>query len=280
MGADSSIISPYPAPGKQTRKGRCNMKTALVTGASSGIGRELALRLDSLGFRVILCARRADRLNDLAKEFKNEAIVITADLSDRDECRRLYEETKDMNVSVLVNNAGFGAIGSFEDTDLDRELQMIDLNCAAVHILTKLFLRDFLDRNRGYILNVASSAGLMPGGPLMASYYATKAYVVSLTRSISEELRAKDTRVSISALCPGPVKTEFNDVAGCDFAVEGISPEECAEAALKGLFARKTVIVPGSQMKAGVLGSRLAPSRVVLKTAMKLQSAKLKNGDE
>ncbi|MBR1764241.1 MAG: SDR family oxidoreductase [Ruminococcus sp.] len=256
------------------------MKTALVTGASSGIGRELALRLDGLGFRVILCARRADRLNELAGELKNEAAVITADLSDRDECRRLYEETKDMNVSVLVNNAGFGAIGSFEDSDLDRELQMIDVNCAAVHILTKLFLKDFLDRNRGYILNVASSAGLMPGGPLMASYYATKAYVVSLTRSISEELRAKDTRVSISALCPGPVKTEFNDVAGCDFAVEGISPEECAEAALKGLFARKTIIVPGRQMKAGVLGSRIAPSRVVLKTAMKLQSAKLKNGDE
>lgn len=252
------------------------MKTALVTGASSGIGRELAIRLDSLGFRVILCARRADRLEELASELENEAIVITADLSDREECRRLYEKTKNMNVSVLVNNAGFGGIGDFEDTDLDRELKMLDVNCAAVHILTKLFLKDFLEKDRGYILNVASSAGLMPGGPLMAAYYASKAYVVSLTRSVSEELRAKGTKVSISALCPGPVKTEFNDVAGCDFSVEGIPADYCAEEALKGLFSRRTIIVPGGQMKAGVLGSKLAPSRITLKTAMKLQRAKLR----
>ena len=251
------------------------MRTALVTGASSGIGAELAKRLDSLGFRVILTARRADRLEALAAELDNAAAVITADLSKREECFRLYEETKKMNVSVLVNNAGFGVIGDFDSTGLDRELSLIDVNCTAVHILTKLFLRDFIKRDRGYILNVGSSAGLMPGGPLMAAYYASKAYVVSLTRGIAEELRARGSCVGISVLCPGPVETEFNDVADCNFAVKGISADYCAEYALKGLFGRKTVIVPDAGMKLAALGAKLAPAGIVTAVAGKMQSKKL-----
>ena len=251
------------------------MRTALVTGASSGIGAELAKRLDSLGFNVIITARRADRLEALAAGLKNRTTVITADLSQRSECFRLYEETKDMNVSVLVNNAGFGAIGNFDETDLDRELSMLDVNCAAVHILTKLFVRDFIRKDRGYILNVGSSAGLMPGGPLMAAYYASKAYAVSLTRSVSAELRARHSRVSISVLCPGPVETEFNDVAQCNFAVSGISPEYCAEYALKGLFSRRTVIVPGTGMRLAASASKLAPSGILLRAARNVQSKKL-----
>lgn len=251
------------------------MRTALITGASSGIGAELAKRLDSLGFRVILTARRADRLKELAAQLKNPARVITADLSGREDCLQLYEQTKSMNVSVLVNNAGFGVIGDFDATDLDRELSMADVNCAAVHILTKLFLRDFIAKDRGYILNVGSSAGLMPGGPLMSAYYASKAYVVSLTRGISEELRARGSRVSISVLCPGPVETEFNDVANCSFAVRGISAEYCAECALKGLFSRKTVIVPDAGMKMAVIGTKLAPAGLVTGIARRMQSKKL-----
>lgn len=253
------------------------MKTALVTGASSGIGAELARRLDSLGFRVILTARRLDRLEALAAELKNQPILITADLSDRQECLRLYEETKELGVSVLVNNAGFGMIGDFDKTDLDRELSMLDVNCAAVHILTKLFLRDMLEKDRGYILNVGSSAGLMPGGPLMTTYYASKAYVVSLTQSLAGELRARGSRVSVSVLCPGPVDTEFNDVAGCSFSVKAISAEDCAEQALKGLFSRKTVIVPGAGMKLSTAVSRIAPRRMVVKVTGTLQSKKLDN---
>ena len=253
------------------------MRTALVTGASSGIGAELAKRLDSLGFRVILTARRTDRLEALAAELKNPAAVIAADLSKREECLRLYEETKVMNVSVLVNNAGFGIIGDFDSTDLDRELSLIDVNCTAVHILTKLFLRDFIARDRGYILNVGSSAGLMPGGPLMAAYYASKAYVVSLTRGIAAELRTRGSRVSISVLCPGPVETEFNDVADCHFAVKGISADYCAEYALKGLFGRKTVIVPDAGMKIAALGAKLAPAKAVTAIAGKMQSKKLED---
>ena len=117
----------------------------------------------------------------------------------------------------------------------------------------------------------------MPGGPLMSAYYASKAYVVSLTRGISEELRAKGSRVSISVLCPGPVETEFNDVANCDFAVKGISAEYCAEYALKGLFSRKTVIVPGLGMRLGAASVRLAPDRLVLRAARKMQSKKLES---
>lgn len=251
------------------------MKTALVTGASSGIGAETAKRLDSLGFRVILTARRRDRLEELAAELTNDPIILTADLSDRQECFRLYEETKDLGISVLVNNAGFGLIGDFDKTDTERELSMIDVNCAAVHILTKLFVKDMIEKDRGYILNVGSSAGLMPGGPLMAAYYASKAYVVSLTQSVAGELRARGSKVSVSVLCPGPVDTEFNDVAGCSFAVKAISAEECAEQALKGLFSRKTVIVPGANMKLSSAVSRIAPRKVVVNFTRSIQSKKL-----
>ncbi|MBR4554565.1 MAG: SDR family oxidoreductase [Ruminococcus sp.] len=253
------------------------MRTALVTGASSGIGAEIARRLDSLGFNVIITARRADRLEALASELKNKTTIITADLSDREECYRLYGEVKDMGVSVVVNNAGFGLLGNFDDTDLERELSMLDVNCAAVHIFSKLFIRDFIRRDRGYILNVGSSAGLMPGGPLMASYYASKAYVVSLTQSIAEELRARGSKASISVLCPGPVETEFNDVANCSFAIKGISAEFCAEYALKGLFARRTVIVPSAGMKLTAAAVRVAPRNIVLRTARTMQSKKIKD---
>ena len=251
------------------------MRTALVTGASSGIGAEIAKRLDSLGFNVIISARRTDRLEALAAGLKNKATVIAADLSRESECRRLFDETKDMKVSVLVNNAGFGVIGDFDKTNLDRELAMIDVNVKAVHILTKLFLREFVRKDRGYILNVASSAGLMPGGPLMAGYYAGKPYVVSLTRSIAEELRSRGSRVSISALCPGPVQTEFNDVAECHFSVKGIPADYCAECALKGLFGRKTLIVPDAGMRLAAGAVKFAPDGIVLRAAGKLQSKKL-----
>ena len=159
-------------------------KTALVTGASSGIGREIARDLSARGFRVILSARREERLRELAEELGDNTRVIVCDVSDREECLRLYEETKSEKISVLVNCAGFGAVGSFDKLPLDTELKMIDTNVTAVHMLTKLFLKDFVAADRGYIMNIASSAGLMYGGPMMATYYASKAYVVSLTSAI------------------------------------------------------------------------------------------------
>ncbi|MBR1423730.1 MAG: SDR family oxidoreductase [Ruminococcus sp.] len=251
-------------------------RTALITGASSGIGREIARELSERGFRVILAARRKERLEELADDLDSESRVIVCDLSTREGCIDLYEQVKDENVTVLINNAGFGAIGRFDELPLDTELRMIDTNVTAVHILTKLFLKDFIAADRGYILNVASSAGLMAGGPLMAAYYATKAYVVSLTGSLSEELRSIGANVHISALCPGPVDTEFNDVAGCEFGVSAISAEECAKEGVEGLFRRKLIIIPGKGMKAAASLSKLAPREVVLRTAGEMQKQKLK----
>lgn len=251
-------------------------KTALITGASSGIGREIAKQLSSRGFRVILAARRKQRLEELAAELEGESRVVTCDLSTREGCFELYEQVKDERVSVLINNAGFGAIGSFDEIPLETELRMIDTNVTAVHILTKLFVKDFIKADRGYILNVASSAGLMAGGPLMAAYYATKAYVVSLTGSVNRELKNKGANVHISALCPGPVDTEFNEVAGCEFGVGAISAEECARTAVEGLFRKSLIIVPGTGMKAAATLSKIVPREMVLKVVGEMQKRKTK----
>lgn len=249
-------------------------KTALITGASSGIGREIAKILSGKGFRVILAARREDRLRETAEGLSGESRIIVCDLSKREECERLYREVKDEKISVLVNNAGFGKLGDFTEIPIDSGIDMINTNITAVNILTKLFLKDFTESDRGYILNVSSSAGLMPGGPYMAEYYATKAYVTSLTGSIYSELKNAGSNVHISALCPGPVDTEFNEVAQCSFAIKGISAEECARAAVDGMFAKELIIIPEAQMKLANLGARLFPRKLALAMAGMIQSRK------
>ncbi|MBP1534643.1 MAG: SDR family oxidoreductase [Ruminococcus sp.] len=248
-------------------------KTALITGASSGIGREIARELDRRGFRVIIVARREDRLKELAAELC-DARVIASDLSSADACKKLYEDVKSERVTVLVNNAGFGKLGRFEDIPLEDELQMIDVNVKAVHVLTKLFLKDFIEEDRGYILNVASSAGLMPGGPMMATYYATKAYVTSLTSAIYDELQWIASRVSVSALCPGPVDTEFNDVANAQFGTKSLTPEYCAKRAVQGMFARELIIVPEKGLGAVTKLAQLAPRKLALAITGQLQKNK------
>lgn len=150
---------------------------ALITGASSGLGREMARLLAARGYELILCARREERLRELAAELPVPCRIIAADVSDEQECRLLYEAVQSEELEVVINNAGFGLFGEFVTADLDEELRMIDTNVRAVHILTKLAVRDFVQRGRGYILNVSSSAGFLPG-PLMATYYATKNYVL------------------------------------------------------------------------------------------------------
>ena len=179
---------------------------ALITGASSGIGREIARQLSAMGIDVILVARRMTRLQELKEELEGNVQIICMDLRDALSCRMLYERLREEDIDILVNNAGFGVYGAFDETDLDKELAMIDVNVRAVHILTKLFLRDFIARDYGYILNVASIAGYLPG-PLMAGYYASKAYVLRLSEAIYGELRRKKSNVHITALCPGPVQT-------------------------------------------------------------------------
>ena len=178
-------------------------------------------------------------------------------------------------VEVFINNAGFGLAGSFSGTDLSREQEMIDLNVYAMHTLMKIALKAMRPAGGGYILNVASSAGLFPGGPYMATYYATKAYVASLTQGVAEELRLEGSSMYVGCLCPGPVDTEFNKVAEVRFALKGITPERCVRAALEGMKRRKTVIVPTLTMKAAVLAGRLLPGRLTVKMVAGQQRKKL-----
>ena len=180
-----------------------------------------------------------------------------------------------MDVEILVNNAGFGAFGEFSELDLERETKMINLNVAAVHILTKLFLKDFVKKNRGHILNVASAAGFMPGGPLLAAYYATKAYVLSLSRGINRELKHSGSRVRVSALCPGPVRTELNIVAGGEFAAKGISVDKAAKAAVCGMLKGQEIIVPGGALKFGRFFAKILPDCLLLSFAYRFQKRKI-----
>ena len=173
----------------------------------------------------------------------------------------------------MINNAGFGLFGEFVTADLDEELRMIDTNVRAVHILTKLAVRDFVQRGRGYILNVSSSAGFLPG-PLMATYYATKNYVLRLTEALREELRRAGSPVRVCALCPGPVDTEFNKVAGVRFSLSGLSAERVAREAVDGLFAGKAIVVPGAAMKAMTLARHFAPDSILARITYHFQHKK------
>ncbi len=249
------------------------MKTALITGASSGIGRDIARELSARGWRLLLVARRRDRLEELARELHTPCRIYVCDVSSEKNCRWLYERAKEQDVSLLVNGAGFGLYGRFAETDLDRELEMIDVNIRAVHILTKLFLRDFMAKNEGRILNIASSAGFLPG-PLLSTYYATKNYVVRLSEAIYEELRADGSAVTISCLCPGPVDTEFNQVAGVQFGIDSLSSEQVAGEAVEQTLRGKLLIVPGTMMKLGTAAARFVPEKPLLRIVRGIQMRK------
>lgn len=246
---------------------------ALITGSSSGMGADMARVLVEEGYEVILVARRKTRLEKLAKELGDKATIIVKDISSTYNCMELYNEVKKENIDILINNAGFGVFGEFSDTNIDKELDMIDLNIKSLHTLTKLFLKDFKKKDRGYILNVASSAGFM-AGPLMATYYATKNYVVSLTSAIYEELKKDGSNVSVSLLCPGPVNTEFNKVARVHFSIKGLESMDVARYAINKMFDEKLIIIPGLKMKLGVFFTRFVPRKLLLKISYKIQNGK------
>ncbi len=250
-------------------------KYAVITGASSGIGTEFAKRLANEGYALVLVARREERLKQLAEELQTECAIIAADLSSMSECERVVSELGDKDIEVFINNAGFGRCGETLHIDTETELHMIDVNVKAVHKLTKLILPKMVEKDKGYILNVASSAGLIPAGPYMAAYYATKAYVTSYTRAVAEELKQKKSHVYIGCLCPGPVDTEFNKVANVEFALKGISAVKCANYAVVKMFRKKVTIVPGVVMKFAIVASRLAPTKLAVKIAAKQQRKKL-----
>lgn len=247
---------------------------ALITGASSGIGKEFALYLAELGYDLIICARSTDKLNALKDEIKNVNVrVITIDLSHEVDAFDLYEHLKEEDIDVLINNAGFGAFGRFLDVPLERELDLIHTNVSSVHILTKCFLKDMAAKNSGLILNVGSIAGFS-AGPKLSSYYASKNYVVRLTQAINEELRREKSKVKISVLCPGPVDTNFNNVANVRFTTKGLDPRKVARYAFDKARDGKVVIIPGLLMKTVKFFEHFLGENLLTRISYNVQSRK------
>ncbi len=244
---------------------------ALVTGASSGIGYEMAKILDAMGVEVIITGRREDRLRTLADALRNCRKIIVADVSQREECLRLFEEAGD--VDVVINNAGAGIHGAFHETSLSDELSVLDTNIAAVHILTKLYYMHFKEKGKGFLMNVASSAAFFPG-PYFASYYASKAYVLRLTQALWKEARSEGIDIGISVFCPGPVNTEFNEKAHVKAPLAGMSAEDAARYAIRGMFRKKCVITSGIGATVSYWISKMLPDRLALDIVAKIQRKK------
>lgn len=236
----------------------------LITGASSGIGKSLAMEFSKLGYDLVLVARNLELLEEVKTMIgdKVQVELYPMDLTRIENCMSLYHTVKD--IDILINNAGFGLCGEFLELSLEEELSMVDTNICALHTLMKLYLKDMVDKNYGQILNVASVAGFM-SGPLMATYYATKNYVVSLSEGVHEELRRSKSNVSISILCPGPVDTNFDRVAGVDFSLSSVSSEYVAKCAVKGIQKRKFYIVPSFKISFLRVMSRLVPRSLLVK---------------
>ena len=246
---------------------------ALITGATSGIGKAIAQEMSRRGISLILTGRNEEALLRMQETLPVHTEIIALDLAENQAPFTLYEFCRDKHVDSLVNNAGFGVFGKFSETALQEELELLQVNVRALHILTKLFLRDFKKRNFGKILNVASSAGFLTG-PLFSSYYASKNYVVRLSLAIAEELRREKSRVTISILCPGPVDTGFNDRAGVQFRVKALTPEAVAKEAVFGLLTGKLLIIPGLMMRVGVAASKLVPEKLLSRILYHVQAAK------
>ena len=244
-------------------------KVALITGASAGLGVEFARQLSKRGHALVLAARRKDRLEALAGELGN-ARAVAIDLSKTDAAAKLMAdvEASGEHVELLVNNAGFGLIGRFAELDAKREREMIDLNAGALMDLCRAAAPQMIARKSGAILNVASTAAFQPG-PKMAVYFATKAFVLSFTEALHEELKPHGIRVC--CLCPGPTRTEFGEVAGFGgnsmFDHVAMNAGAVVQAGLDGLDRNHAVVVPGWMNKIVAASTRFAPRRVVRKIA-------------
>ena len=246
---------------------------AIVTGASSGIGRDIAIYLGELGYDLIIVSRDINKLEETASKIQTSVEICPLDLSIEDNCFKLYEKYKNEDIDILVNNAGFGLLGNSWETDIKRELQMINLNVTAVHILTKLFLSDMVKKDKGRILNVSSIAGFLVG-PTLNTYYSTKNYVTKWTLGIYEELRHKKSKVRISCLCPGPVDTNFNEVAGTSFQLKGLSSQYVAKYAVDKMLKNKLIIIPGILTRIGVFLTRFVSYKFLLKVMYFVQKQK------
>ena len=236
----------------------------LITGASSGIGKDMARVMAKKADELVLVARNIEKLEEIKKELEKDTKIeiISKDLSIEENCREIHNQVQ--NVDILINNAGFGDCGNFTKTSLEKDIRMIKTNIIAYHILTKLYLTDMKEKNSGKILNVASIAGFMPG-PLMATYYATKNYVVKLSEGIREELKKEKSKVQISIVCPGPVETNFNKVANVNFHLREANSMDVAKYAIRKLEKGKFYIVPGIDVKISRFGAKILPANIISK---------------
>jgi len=244
----------------------------VITGASSGIGKELASLYANNGDNLILVARNEERLSILAEEFKKfnvEVLVKPYDLSSIDNCRKLIEEIKGLDIKLLINNAGYGNLGFFQESDLDLEMNMLALNINAVHVLTKLYLQNF---DKGDIVNISSMAAFLPT-PTFATYAASKSYVYYLSRAINYELKMKNSQIRVITVNPGPVKTNFNERAKANIN-RGMEVKKCALIIYKGINKRKAFIIPGFTMKLAYFMTKFIPVGLLLKASYKIQQKK------
>lgn len=257
-------------------------KTALITGASAGFGVAFARLFARHRNDVILTARRGDRLSELATSLETKytinAHVIVADLAAHDGAQKIFAQVqeKKLKVDYLVNNAGFGTFGPFVETDLEESMDLVRVNIAAITELTALFLPSMVKRQSGRVLNVASAAAFQPG-PLMATYFASKAYALHFSEALNEELEGKG--VSVTALCPGPVMTEFQKVAGMETSglvvkKRLISIEEVVEAGYEAMMQGKACVIPGIGTKLLSFGVRFMPRRFVAKFVHRMQTGR------
>ncbi len=253
-------------------------KTALITGASSGIGLSLARLFAADGWKLVLVSQDQERLRaavaQLKADFQVTVVSVCQDLTIPGAARIVYDKLRkaDIKVDALVNNAGFATYGEFTLIDPDRETAEIQLNVAAVTEMTKLFVPPMQKRKQGYVLNVASIAAFQPG-PLMAVYYATKAYVLSFSEAIAEELEGSG--VSVSVICPGPTATAFASTAKMSksklFKGKLMTAEQVAEAGYRGLLAGQRLIVPSRRDQAMIFGSRFLPRKLITKIIKQAQ---------
>jgi len=261
-----------------TKRRRKNMETVLITGASSGIGLEFAKLFAKAGSGLILTARREEKLHKLADELHSEhgvpVSVVPADLAKPDGTKTLHYELnqRSLQVDVLVNNAGFGALGKFADLPLERQVDMLHVNILALTELTRRLLPEMIERKRGGVLNVGSTAAFQPG-PNMAVYYATKAYVLSFSEALREELL--DTGVHVTCLAPGPTETEFGEDSGMNdtkiFRMGTMPAATVAKAGYEAFRANDSLVVPGAMNKVASSMHRFLPRMVTRKFVKNIQ---------
>ncbi len=243
----------------------------LITGSSSGIGKSIAKYLNNENNEIILVSSNKEKLEKVQSSIKNSKIYV-CDLSKEKEVDKLCEYILKEKPDFVVNNAGFGAFGLYDEITLEKELEMINVNLISLHKITKTCLKYMED---GYILNVSSSAGLMPAGPILNTYYATKNYVRSYSIGIYKELKMKRKNIHISILCPGPVNTNFNKVALGTFSIKGLNSDYVAKYAVDKTFQNKLIIIPGITVKLGVFFSRLLPTKLLISILAKIQHRKI-----